>query len=167
VPYTAYLMHPKRFKGMKICVSGGGEVALDCALTAKKNGAAEVEMFVRRRRSDMRIMGRDQEELEQAGVTVRELSSVTKIVLQNGNLCLDVVSNRINDEGKAEACDGTERQLAGYDVVIQALGAYYPKDKIPAGSVTAGDMTGTCGTVVQALASGRAAAQRVIAEAVQ
>ena len=164
VPYTSYLRHPEQFKGMKICVSGGGEVALDCALTAKKNGATDVEMFVRRRRSDMRIMARDQEELAQEGIMVHELSSVTQIADANGHFSLQVVSNRINDAGKAEACAGTEKQLMGYDLIIQALGAYYPKDKIPQDSIIAGDMTGVCGTVVQALASGQAAAQKVIEE---
>lgn len=164
VPYTSYLRHPEQFKGMKICVSGGGEVALDCALTAKKNGATDVEIFVRRRRSDMRIMARDQEELAQEGIMVHELSSVTQIADANGHFSLQVVSNRINDAGKAEACAGTEKQLMGYDVIIQALGAYYPKDKIPQDCIIAGDMTGVCGTVVQALASGQAAAQKVIEE---
>ena len=162
VPYATYLMNPQRFKGLKICISGGGEVALDCAMTAKKNGSEVVEMFVRRRRSDMRIMARDQQELERKGVQVRELSSVTEIVTDGKRLNLNVVSNRINAEGKAEACVGTEQKLSGYDVVIQALGAYYPQDKVPEKSVIAGDMTGSCGTIVQALASGRAAAKRVI-----
>ena len=162
VPFVEYLSHPAKFKGMKICVTGGGEVALDCALSAKKAGAETVEMFVRRRHSDMRIMARDQRELAELGVQVRELSSVIKIKQDGAKFNLDVVSNRINDEGKAEACLGTERELSGYDLVIQALGAYYPKDKIPQNSIIVGDMTGTCGTVVQALASGRVAARRVI-----
>ena len=164
VPFTEYLSNPTKFKGMKICVTGGGEVALDCAMTAKKCGADTVEMFVRRRKSDMRIMARDQEELAKTGVYVRELSSVVKIKQEGKKFDLDVISNRINDEGKAEAKLGTEHALYGYDMVIQALGAYYPKDKIPENFVIAGDMTGVCGTVVQALASGKAAAQRVMEE---
>jgi len=164
VPFIEYLSNPTKFNGMKICVTGGGEVALDCAITAKKCGADTVEMFVRRRQSDMRIMARDQEELTKTGVQVRELSSVIKIKQDGAKFDLNVISNRINDEGKAEACIGTEQELAGYDLVIQALGAYYPKDKIPENFVIAGDMTGVCGTVVQALASGKAAARRVIEE---
>ena len=164
VPYGTYLLNPEKFKGVKICVAGGGEVALDCALTAKKNGAETVEMFVRRRRDDMRIMQRDQNELDACGVVVRELSSITKIQRATKGFELEITGNYIDAAGFACPLDGTSQRLFGYDVLIEALGAYYPKDEIPQNCVIAGDMTGLCGTVVQALASGRAAAKREIEE---
>lgn len=162
ISYGEYLSHPEKYKSLKIGIVGGGEVALDCALTAKRNGSKEVEMFVRRRREDMRIMARDQLELEKFGIVIRDLSSITEINRADGNFDISAVKNRINDQGKAETLVGTDYSLSGYDVLVEALGAYYPKENIPEGFITAGDMTGSSDTVVQALASGRKAAQTLI-----
>lgn len=162
IPYTQYLSHPEQYKGKKIAISGGGEVAFDCALTAKKQGCENIEMFVRRRREDMRINARNHLELERFGVVVHELSSVTEIKKSPEKLVLTTIKNRINTEGKAEACQGTEYSLGGYDILVQALGSYFPKENIPAGFVLAGDMTRNGGSIVQALASGRSAAQQLL-----
>ncbi len=160
ISYKDFLQNPGRYPADKIAVCGGGEVALDCAFSA----AGKVEMFVRRRREDMRIMQRDQKELDEKGVTVRALTSVIEINKTENGYCLTTVGNEINAEGKAVHCEGTECELTGYDLVIQALGSFFPKENLPEGFIIAGDMTGSCGTVVQALASGRAAAARLIAE---
>lgn len=161
VSYIEFLSHPEKYTAQKIAVCGGGEVALDCALTAARQNAA-VEMFVRRRRTDMRIMARDQKALDEKGITVRALTSVTEINKEGNVCCLTAVNNEINAEGKAVHCHGTECELKGYDLVVQALGSYFPKENIPEGFIIAGDMTGTSGTVVQALASGMDAARRLI-----
>ena len=160
--YEAYLKTPKQYHAAKVAVFGGGEVALDCALTAKKQGAACVEMFVRRRREDMRIQSRDQAELDRMGIVIRDLTSVMKITARNSRYTLHAVTNRINEQGKAEHLLDSAFKLSGYDMLIQALGSYYPKEEIPEGFMIAGDMTGTNGTIVQALASGRDAARRLI-----
>lgn len=161
VSYKEFLSAPEKYIAQKIAISGGGEVALDCALTAVGQNAT-VEMFVRRRREDMRIMQRDQKELDEKGITVRALTSITEINKKAEVCCLTTVTNEINAEGKAVHCSGTECMLEGYDFIIQALGSYFPKEDIPAGFILAGDMTGQTGTVVQALASGKAAARKLI-----
>ena len=162
IPYASYLKNPHKYIGKKVAVTGGGEVALDCALTAKKCGCDCVEMFVRRRKADMRIMKRDFLDLEQYNIIIRDLSSITEIYKNDNDLALNTIKNRINDQGKAEPCSGTECILGGYDLLIQALGATYPKENIPENYLIAGDMTGNGGTIVQALASGKAAAHRLI-----
>lgn len=148
-------------KFLRIAICGGGEVALDCALTAVQLGA-KVDMFVRRRREDMRIMARDQKELDEKGVTVHALTSITEINSNNEKLCLTTISNKLNEEGKAVHCAGTECDLDGYDMVVQALGSHFPKENIPEGFIIAGDMSGTTGTIVQALASGISSAQKLL-----
>lgn len=158
--YKEFLSHPQNYTAKKIAICGGGEVALDCALSAASK--ASVEMFVRRRREDMRIMARDQKELDEKGITVHALTSITAINKSNTVYRLNTISNEINSEGKAVHCHGTECILEGYDLIIQALGSYFPKEKLPANFILAGDMSGTCGTVVQALASGRTAARKLI-----
>lgn len=166
LPYAEYLTSPSRYLCNKAAVVGGGEVALDCALTLREHGCETVEMFVRRRREDMRIMARDHLELEQKGVIVRALTSVAAIC-PVGNACrLTAVSNQIDSRGRAVACNGTECTLEGYDRVIMALGSFFPADKLPPNTTVAGDMTGNCGTVVQALASGRAAAETAALSAI-
>ena len=56
IPYSEYLKNPEKypFRG-NVAVVGGGAVAVDCAVSAKQNGAEYVEMVVRRRVPDMRI----------------------------------------------------------------------------------------------------------------
>lgn len=162
ISYTEYLSHPERYKGKKIAVSGGGEVAFDCALTAKKHGFETIEMFVRRRREDMRIMAKDQLQLDRSGIIIQDLSSITEITKIAQTLTLTTIKNRIDSAGKAQAIEGTERTFNNYDIVVQALGSYFPKEDIPDGFLLAGDMVERNGTIVQALASGRLSAQKLI-----
>ena len=156
-------INSQQFSPARAAVVGGGEVALDCSLTLRRLGCPEVEMFVRRRKEDMRIMARDYDELAREGVMVRELRSLTEVSRAGQTYSLKTVTNRINGEGRAEAVAGTEETLSGYDIVIMALGSYCSKEGLPENIITAGDMTGGCGTIVQALASGRDAARRAIA----
>jgi len=160
--YHNYLSNIKNNSSQKIAVTGGGEAALDCAVSAKKNGSDCVEMFVRRRREDMRIMDRNQQELNRLNIKIHDLTSITEIKKTNKGYDLDIIKNRINDQGKAEHIIGTESTLSGYDMVIQALGSYYPKELMPEGFIISGDMTGSTGTIVEALASGRDAAKKII-----
>jgi NADPH-dependent glutamate synthase beta subunit-like oxidoreductase len=145
----------------KIGIIGGGEVALDCALSAKKCGVPMVEMFVRRRQEDMRIGKKDFEELKINEIVVRDLTSVINIHSNSDCYDLTVIHNTINDDGKAVPVFGSESALQGYDAVVLALGAKCTEN-IPEGLLVAGDMTGKSGTVVEALASGMAAANSLM-----
>ena len=162
-PYKTVLTAPQNHIANKICVIGGGEVALDCALTLKKLGAQTVEMFVRRRQTDMRIMKKDFEELSSHNIIIRELTSIINISKEeNDTLTLTAINNEINNEGKAAHIANTEHTLIGYDKVITALGACCSKHHQNTSFLTSGDMTGSCGTVVEALASGVNIAQKII-----
>ena len=160
--YKDVLSTPNNHLCDKVCVVGGGEVALDCALTLKKLGAQTVEMFVRRTQKDMRIMKRDFEELNSHNIIIRDLISITNISNQNNSYQLTTIRNQINSEGKAIPASNDLTILSGYDKVILALGSTYSKDESLTDIYMAGDMTGTCGTVVQALASGRDVAREII-----
>ncbi len=162
--YRRYLSAPQTYQYQKVAVIGGGEVALDCAITLKKQGTEVVEMFVRRRQEDMRIMAKDFAELAQHQVIIRALSSITEIHPNDNLYNLTVINNRINEQGKAEAIPNTSYNLTGYDKVIMALGSYFPKEDLPQDIPYAGDMTGRCGTIVEAIASGRATAKQIITD---
>jgi NADPH-dependent glutamate synthase beta subunit-like oxidoreductase len=155
--YDGNLAHPH------IIIVGGGEVALDCALSLKKqNPNATVEMFVRRRREDMRIMKRDHIELDEHNIIIRDLTSIVEIKEENNLYNIIAIHNEINEEGKARAIKGSEFPLQGYTHIITALGSYFPKDKDTNDCHCAGDMTGNCGTVVQAIASGIKSAKAIM-----
>ena len=162
VLYKDVLGDVNKHKCEKVCVVGGGEVALDCALSLKKNGAKEVCMLVRRRREDMRIMQRDFRELEDNGVEIRELSSIVEIKKNGDFYNLIVIKNEINEEGKARAILGTEVELQNFDKIVTALGASCSLEHKNVSDFVCGDMTGKAGTVVGALASGVDVAKNMI-----
>ena len=107
-------------------------------------------------------MKRDFEELNSHNIIIRDLISITNISNQNNSYQLTTIRNQINSEGKAIPASNDLTILSGYDKVILALGSTYSKDESLTDIYMAGDMTGTCGTVVQALASGRDVAREII-----
>lgn len=161
--YKDVLSNPQNHICDKVCIVGGGEVALDCALSLKKLGAKTVEMFVRRKKTDMRIMKRDFEELEAHNIIIRELTSITNISKNADNtFCLTAINNTINNEGKATPLSNTEHTLDSYNKVVTALGSTCPNHIKESTPLICGDMTGLTGTVVEALASGIKIAQKII-----
>ena len=78
--YLEYLRYPAKYTASgNVAVIGGGAVAVDCALTAVQNGAENVEMFVRRRVSDMRITGEERHALLEAGIDLTTMTRIKKI----------------------------------------------------------------------------------------
>ena len=162
-PYKTVLETPDLHVSSKVCIVGGGEVALDCALSLKKLGTNTVEMFVRRRKTDMRIMKRDFEDLEKHNIIIRELTSIINITKEEDNtLTLTAINNEINSENKASALSNTEHTLKGYNKIITALGSSCSPHHKNLPFLASGDMLGTCGTVVEALASGIKTAKELI-----
>lgn len=160
--YKDVLTTPQDHISNKVCVVGGGEVALDCALSLKKLGTQTVEMFVRRTKNDMRIMKKDYEELEAHNIIIRDLISITNISPTDNGFDLTTIDNQIDENGRAIPANNQTSILSGYDKIILALGSTYKKDENLTEIYMAGDMTGACGTVVQALASGRDVAREII-----
>ena len=159
-PYKEVLKSPSNYTPDKVCVVGGGEVALDCALTLKRQGAKTVEMFVRRRQTDMKIMSKDFLSLKQENILIRELTSITSIQKEaDQTLTLNTIQNFITEDNKSSPLLGTDNTLSGYDLVITALGSTCPNFFELSTFPTAGDMTKTTGTLVEALASGIKLAQ--------
>lgn len=160
-PYKQLLNSPSSYCCTKACVVGGGEVALDCALSLKKQGVEIVEMFVRRRQTDMRIMARDFKELEQENIIIKDLTSITSITKEEDNtLTLTTTQNTINQDNKASPLPNTTQILKGYNLVITALGSTCKELSSLQNYPTIGDMTSNCGTLVEALASGIKLAQK-------
>ena len=154
VQYKEVLLDVKAHCCQKVLVVGGGEVALDCAVSLKKNGAKEVYMAVRRRRDDMRIMKKDFEFLDANGIIIKDLCSVLKIKKNGESLDITIIKNEINEEGKARAIIGSDENWSGFDKVVIAMGADCSDLFKNLEMIKCGDMTGNAGTVVEAIASG-------------
>lgn len=161
IAYTEYLSHPEKYQtNGKVAVIGGGNVAADCAFTAHKNGACAVEMFVRRRLSDMRISQTEHRELIEKEINVNTLTSPSKIISENNTLTLFVRKNSYND-GVLEPIANSEVGLDNFALVITAIGSRaLPKEKDER-IVYAGDCLTGGSTLVEALASGRQTAKQV------
>lgn len=164
ISYTDYLREPEKFAvSGNVAVVGGGEVALDCALTAKRQGG-NVEMFVRRRLSDMRMGLDDYAELIDNEINITTMTRVSKIQKQDENhLTAYTVKTRFNAAGKLEDIPHTETPRSDFSLIILALGSSCKEEKTDNPLIVyAGDCTTGGSTAVEAAASGKAAAQKLI-----
>ena len=164
VSYVEYLSNPQKYQtGGNVAVVGGGEVALDCALAAKRQGGA-VEMFVRRGLSNMRMGLDDYADLIDNGINVTTMTRVAKIEKQEENLLTaHTVKTCFNADGKLEDIPNTQIARPDFALIILALGSSCRENKTDNPRVIyAGDCVNGGSTAVEAVASGKAAAQKFI-----
>lgn len=160
--YIEYLKNPQNYQTTgRVAVIGGGNVAVDCALTAKAQGTASVEMFVRRRLADMRITEAEHLDLLRREIDISPLTSPTEIVKDGDKYKLSVCKNKIVD-GKAAALENTTVTLPAFDLIIKAVGSRADEKTGHEKIIYAGDCQTGGSTVVQAVASGRAAAKEIL-----
>lgn len=139
--------------GKKILVIGGGAVAVDCAVSAKKRGG-DVEILYRRRIADMPLTAKERQELQKESIDILPKTRVTEINSAGVHTVrllpmrgTDWTARRLMDE------KGTEGFLP-CDLVVLALGY---------GASNSGAPYSGAGTVVEAVASGKNAAAKVCA----
>ncbi len=183
-----YNMHPN-YEGKTVLVIGGGNVAIDCARTAKKKGAKEVKIIYRRAREQMPA---EDEEVEQAlneNIEFLFQNNITKIIPDNqGNVeKVELIKTElIQKEGESRLVP-VNIENSNYnikaDYVIMALGSKpasfvnklglelnkYGNVKINEFYQTSnpkiyagGDLAGVKGTVAWAANSGREAAKSIL-----
>lgn len=164
VLYIDYLSNPQKYAvSGNVAVVGGGEVALDCALTAKRLGGT-VEMFVRRGLSNMRMGLDDYAELIDNEINVTTMTRVSKVVLsENTSLTAYTIKTRFNSAGKLEDIPNTETARPDFSLIILALGSSCKEEKLNNPLIVyAGDCINGGSTAVEAIASGKAAAQKLL-----
>lgn len=163
VPYQTYLTNPKDYATAgDVAIIGGGNVAADCALTALKNGAAHVELFVRRGLKHMRMSAREKNNLIERGAEISSLTRPIGVIRgSDGLLTLETVKTRLTETGLKDV-PGTRLNRPGWQVVVKAIGS--PKTHFPDAEniIAAGDGKNGASTVVQAVASGKSAADMLI-----
>lgn len=152
-----YLRNFKNYdvKGKNVAVMGGGAVAADCAMTALTNGAAKAEIFTRKNVCDILISEKELSDLIKKGININGKSRISAL-LDRG---IKVV--RLDDKAKDIA--GTEQVRPDIDMVILAI-KNIPcfENKNTAGIFFAGDCAKNGGSVVEAAASGKTAAEAVM-----
>ena len=162
VSYMEYLSNPQQYATTgKVAIIGGGNVAADCAFTAKANGAAEVEMFVRRRIADMRISKAEHLELLEREIDISPMTSPDKIEPDSDKFTLYVHKNRFVD-GKLTPIENSSLKLNGFSLVIKAIGSRADSKIEDEHIIYAGDCKTGGSTIVEAISSGMAAAELIL-----
>ena len=161
--YTEYLQNPAHYATAgNVAIVGGGAAAVDCVLTAKAQGAANVEMFVRRRLSDMRITATERQLLLENQVDITTMTRVTRVVKSGNTLTAYTCKTRFNTDGRLEDVPQTEIIRDGFALIVSALGSTRAEEMQQAENIFyAGDFVGGGSTAVEAIASGKQIAQEV------
>lgn len=160
-----YLAGASAKTAARVAVIGGGAIAADCAVTAKRSGASSVEMFVRRTIGDMPLTPFERAMLIGHGI---DITTRTRILAMeknaDGKITLTTAKVEPKTENPRKLADipGTDVPRPGFDVVVMAIGSA-PREK-PAGRrgiFFAGDRVHGASTVVEAVASGKNAAAAI------
>lgn len=161
VSFMDYLKHPEKYQTAgRVAVIGGGNVAADCAFTAHDGGASGVELFVRRRLSDMKITRSEIFDLMDRQVDFTTMTSPEKIEEKNGKLSLFTRKNHFV-ESRLQPLENTCIERPGFSLIVKAIGSYADAKSDSDKIIYAGDCKHGGSTVVEAIASGREAAARL------
>ncbi len=153
--------------GEEIIVVGGGNVAVDVAMTALRLTGALVRLVCLEPREAMPAHAQEIEKAEAEGVEVYNRWGPAVILGDEGGVC-GVTFQRcltvLDDQGEfSPTFDKLETMTVDADSVILAIGQA-PRGSIPKerdGVFLAGDIAGGQMSIVHAVASGRKAAERI------
>jgi len=128
---VAFLRHARLRQrvdvGEKVVVLGGGNVAFDCARTARRLGAKEVRLACLEPREGMLADASEIEQAEEEGIVIYPSRTFTRILEQDGHVAgvdfLNLRSMEFDKEGKLhlDIIEGSEHSLAA-DMAIFAVG---------------------------------------------
>ena len=181
-----YKLHPD-YKGKKVAVIGGGNVAMDCARTIKKLGAEEVKVIYRRAREQMPAEDKEIEEAMEENVEFLFQNNIVKILGNEKVEKVKLIKTELKQKEGETRLVPVNIENSNYEIeidyIVMALGsqpAPFVKDlglelnkwgnveinedyqtsnpKIYAG----GDLAGIKGTVAWAANSGREAAKSIV-----
>jgi NADPH-dependent glutamate synthase beta subunit-like oxidoreductase/dihydroorotate dehydrogenase/Pyruvate/2-oxoacid:ferredoxin oxidoreductase delta subunit len=165
--WMEYLENRKKISvaGKRVAVLGGGAVAVDCAITAKRRGALAVELIYRRKQDNMPLTAFERDLLIEHGIEISSCSRPLEIVHAGKRVKGLRLARLMLGKGKAPRPENftvnTNESpfFREFDVIVSAIGG---RSKIPVkktrGIFYAGDMALGSSTVVEAVASGKNAA---------
>lgn len=177
------------YTGKKVAVIGGGNVAMDCARTAIRCHAEQVNVVYRRRRDDMTALDTEIQGAVEEGVVLMTLRAPVKIEADANGRCtaLWVQPQRIgtyDKGGRPRAISATKPQVRlECDVVLLAIGQDIESEAFEAfgipvshksieatkecqvkgieGIYSGGDCVTGPSTVIKAIAAGKVAAYNI------
>ena len=181
-----YNLHPD-YKDKKVIVTGGGNVAMDCARTINKLGAKEVTVVYRRAEEQMPAEKKEIADAKAEGVKFAFQNNIVKILGNEKVEKVELIKTKLVQKEGESRLSPVNIENSNYqvdvDYIVMALGSKpqeYVKDlgltlnkwgnievneeyktsnpKIFAG----GDLAGMKGTVAWAAKSGREAAKNII-----
>ena len=165
--WQQYLAGQKRLnvRGRRVAVLGGGAVAVDCAATAKRRGAAAVELIYRRRLPDMPLTQAERVELLEHGIEVTTCARLLAVAHRGGRVRGLRLARTMLPPGRASRPEnfvptpGEAPVFRQFDVIISAIGN---RPALATGKARgifyAGDLVLGSSTVVESVASGKNAA---------
>ncbi len=177
------------FKGKKVVVVGGGNVAMDVARSSVRLGAQSVAIAYRRRKKDMTALPDEVEGAIAEGCEVLEMYAPDSVKVNENNQCVAMclrpqMAGAIDRSGRPSPVDAPAPVLElACDIVVVAIGQniqweYFADNGVPCnrGTIVAGDDTtisnvdgvfsgGDCvtgpATVIRAIAAGKVAAANI------
>ncbi len=179
-----YEKYRRMFKGKKIAVIGGGNTAMDAARTALRLGA-EITVIYRRTRDEMPAIPEEVEGAIEEGCEFRFLTSPVDVKVNEDRIdlgCVDMELGEPDESGRPRPVSLFESySKRTFDFVISAIGEYPDispfEDAVvihqneiqvdPAGQTSkpfifaGGDAAGYSHSVVDAMASGKKAANSI------
>ena len=181
-----YNLHPN-YKGKKVIVTGGGNVAMDCARTINRLGAKEVTVVYRRAEEQMPAEKKEIQDAKNEGVQFAFQNNIVKIIGNEKVEKVELIKTKLIQKEGESRLSPVNIENSNYqvdvDYIVMALGSKpqeFVKDlglelnkwgniqvdeeyktsnpKVYAG----GDLAGMKGTVAWAAKSGREAARNII-----
>ena len=114
------------FKGKKVVVVGGGNVAMDCARSSLRLNADKVTLAYRRRKDDMTALAEEVEATEVEGCEILELAAPLKVEVEDGKAkALWVKQQMISNikGGRPAPKDATAEPIRlEADIIVVAIG---------------------------------------------
>ncbi|MFC1978481.1 FAD-dependent oxidoreductase [Chloroflexota bacterium] len=172
--------------GNSVAIVGGGNVAIDAARTALRLGSSDVTILYRRTRAEMPAADIEISQAEEEGINIEFLVAPVKVDRKNDQLavtCIRMELGESDEQGRRRPIniDGSEFNIS-FDSLITAIGQI-PHNAVEFGVRTArgstiqvdpqtlitnkvgvfagGDAVTGPATVVEALAAGKRASQRI------
>jgi NADPH-dependent glutamate synthase beta subunit-like oxidoreductase/dihydroorotate dehydrogenase len=164
------LSNPSKFHfDGRVAIIGGGATAIDCAITARKRGAAHVELFMLEKLSEMPLTEKERKELIDFDIEVNGRIRVSKIISRAGmvsgleTIKLELPEGLCFSPANVRDIEETKGTRADFSAVVIAIGMRPSLriDEQVEGLFFAGDFVTGPKTVVEATASGKNSAMQI------
>ncbi len=162
IEWIEFLRDEKNVEGQSVAIIGGGAIAVDCAVTARKRGAKQVEMICLETPDEMPLTNMERNEILENKINVTTRTKSDEIILENGKIKFLKISKVILPDGekfnpsKIREDRESGSLLRKFDTIVIAAGSKgtFAKQNMPA-VFYAGDFVNGASTVVEAVAFGK------------